>query len=502
MKRQIVKRQRRSQLATLAFRGILFEAVALSAWSCDPEPVDDNTESAQPQSVVQAADDSNAMQVPELLPVNGVGPAPGGRVDEAPGQVAFETPEAGGSDAGTVAFADSGAAPAAARWVGSWATGLQLTEPNNNPPNPGLANNTLRQNMFPTLSGERVRVRFSNEYGTVPVVVDAATIAHNEGGSQVEASSVASLLFDGNPGVTISVGEAVYSDAVEFQVEALQTLSVTTAFGNVAGGITGHPGSRTTSFLATGGAAVDDAAFPSVAQTDHWYIVSNIDVEREDNAGAIVVLGDSITDGRGSTTNENTRWPDFVARNLQRAREENAVSVLNMGIGGNSVLQGGLGPTAIARFDSQVLEQPGVRWVVVLEGVNDLGAIGARSSQQMADALIGAYDEFVDKSHAAGLLIYGATILPFAGSGYGQNANALEARNLINDWIANSGRFDATIDFTPAVSAPGNDQQLREEFVFQNDFLHLNPAGLEAMGDAVDLSLFQISMTSLAEVNR
>lgn len=395
---------------------------------------------------------------------------------------------AGQPDGGSPA--DAGTQALTPQWVGAWATGLQLTEPNNNPPNPGLANNTLRQNMFPTLSGERVRVRFSNEYGSVPVVIEAATIATSVSGSEVQADTIANMLFANASGVTIPVGEAVYSDPVRFEVQALQTLTVTTAFGNIAGGITGHPGSRTTSFLATGGDAVDEAVFPTGAQTDHWYIVSNIDVERDDGAGAMVILGDSITDGRGSVTNENTRWPDFVARNLQQENSENAVSVLNLGIGGNSVLQGGLGPTARERFDRQVLDQPGVRWVVVLEGVNDLGAIGGRSAQQMADNMISAYEEFIDKSHAAGLLIYGATILPFAGSGYGQNQSALDARNLINDWILSGGQFDATIDFTPAVATPGNDQQLLEAFIFQNDFLHLNPAGLEAMGNAVDLSLF------------
>ncbi len=417
-----------------------------------------------------------------------------GAVDESPATSMLEPPEPSAeADAGmeeevAVEQPEPALEP---RWVGSWASGQQLTEPNNNPPQPGLANNTLRQSMFPTLSGSRVRVRFSNEFGTAPVTLQSATIATSAGGSQVQGGSVVSLLFAGQPGVTIAPGEALYSDAAEFAVEALRPVSVTTAFGAIGADITGHPGSRTTSFIANGIAAVDGEAFASVAQTDHWYVVSNIDVERTDEAGAVVVLGDSITDGRGSVTNGNTRWPDFLARRLKASEEMANVSVLNLGIGGNAVLEGGLGPTARSRFDSQVLEQPGVRWVVVLDGVNDLGGIGTRGAQEMADAMVGAYEEFIDKSHAAGLLIYGATLLPFAGSGYAANQNALVARNLINDFILDSGRFDASIDFTPAVANPGDATRLRQEFLFENDFLHLNPAGLEAMGNAVELSLFR-----------
>ena len=373
-------------------------------------------------------------------------------------------------------------------WVGTWATSPQLTEQNNLPPQPGLANNTLRQIVYVSIGGSTLRVQFSNAFGTSPVTINAAHIALATSGSGIDPSTDVALTFDGEPSVTIPAGEEVFSDPFEFALLAQTKVAVTTHFGEMSNTVvTGHPGSRTTSYLQAGGDALSAESMPSAAMTDHWYILTGIDVMAPTTSRAVVILGDSITDGRGSTTNGNDRWPDALSRRLRENSPTAGVAVLNMGVGGNAVLSGGLGPTALARFDRDVLEQRGVRWVIVLEGVNDLGAA---NSEQVADQLIAAYQQFIDKAHGKDLLIYGVPILPFGKNTDYYNATREAARQKVNEWIRTSGEFDAVIDLDEAVRDPMNPQNLREDLDFQDDGLHLNPTGLQLMADSIDLSLF------------
>lgn len=373
-------------------------------------------------------------------------------------------------------------------WVGTWATSPQLTEQNNLPPQPGLANNTLRQIVYVSIGGSTLRVQFSNAFGTSPVTINAAHIALATSGSGIDPSTDVALTFDGEPSVTIPAGEEVFSDPFEFALMAQTKVAVTTHFGEMSNTVvTGHPGSRTTSYLQAGGDALSAESMPSAAMTDHWYILTGIDVMAPTTSRAVVILGDSITDGRGSTTNGNDRWPDALSRRLRENSPTAGVAVLNMGVGGNAVLSGGLGPTALARFDRDVLEQRGVRWVIVLEGVNDLGAA---NSEQVADQLIAAYQQFIDKAHGKDLLIYGVPILPFGKNTDYYNATREAARQKVNEWIRTSGEFDAVIDLDEAVRDPMNPQNLREDLDFQDDGLHLNPTGLQLMADSIDLSLF------------
>lgn len=423
-------------------------------------------------------------------PVTGQGGA-GGEV--TPGGLAGN---ASAEDPGAVDPGDPGAAGATGMeetpqtpetiWVGTWATGPQLTEPNNLPPAPGLVNNTLRQNVFPTLSGSRVRLHFSNEWGNAPVTFNRVRIARSMGGSTIDAASDRGLLFNGSESVTIPAGGVLVSDPIDFEVTALNSLAITIAFGSLpADNVTGHPGSRTTSFILPGDAATAPTMANAVT-TDHWYFITGIDVEAQTPAAAIVTLGDSITDGRGSTTNQNDRWPDNLARRLQANPETANIAVLNQGIGGNAVLQGGLGPTALERFERDVLEQRGVRWVIILEGVNDMGGT---TDVGVADRLIGAYEQMIDRAHERGLLVYGVPILPFGGSFY-DTPQALQARRTVNDWMRTSNRFDAVIELDTAVADPGNPERLLPAYD-SGDLLHLSPAGYRAMGDAIDFSLFQ-----------
>lgn len=371
------------------------------------------------------------------------------------------------------------------RWVGAWASGPQLTEPGNLPPAPGLAGSTLRQKVFTTLSGQRARLRLSNEWGEAPVTLEKVRLAAAGEAGAIDPSTERGLRFDGNERVTIAAGQARFSDPVEFPIRALSSLAISIHFGNTPRDVTGHPGSRTTSYLQSGDAARAQS-LPDAAMTDHWYFITGIDVEAPPASAAVVTLGDSITDGRGSTTNGNDRWPDNLARRLQANAATRGIAVLNQGIGGNAVVNGGLGPTALQRLERDVLDQRGVRWVIVLEGVND---IGGSSDRSVASRLIEAYQQIIAAAHARGLLVYGVPILPFGGSGYDSPEHEA-ARQLVNEWVRTSGRFDAVLPLDAAVADPQNPRQLLPAYD-TGDHLHLNAAGYRALAGAVDLALFE-----------
>lgn len=391
-----------------------------------------------------------------------------------------------GGNGGTPAAGSGGTTSNGAQtWLGVWAAAPQLTETSNNPPT-SLTGNTLRQLAYVSFGGSEVRLQLSNEFGDGPVTIDKAHIARSAGGSEIAPGTDTALTFDGSESVTIAQGQAVYSDAVGFEVPELTSVAITLQLGSVPSGITGHPGSRTTSYIAAGD-AVSSESLGSATTTDHWYYISRFEVMAPEAAGAIVCLGDSITDGRGSTTNGNDRWPDVLARRLRAHPGTPLVSVVNVGIGGNTVVSGGLGPTATSRFDRDVLGTANVKWVLVLEGVND---IGAGSYNADVSPITDAYQTFIDKARAAGVLAYGIPILPVKGNAYEAGE---PARLLINDWIRTSGAFDAWLPLDEAVASPSDPNMLREDFDHDtdNDHLHLNPAGAEALANAIDLTLFE-----------
>ncbi len=391
---------------------------------------------------------------------------------------------AGGSTvSGSAGTAGAGATDVS-RWVGTWATGPQLTEPANMPPSPGLSGNTLRQIVYTSIGGSRIRLRLSNEFGDAAVSFNSVHVATSVQGSTIAPTSDRTLTFSGVTAVSIPAGAATFSDPLDFTLAPLTKVAITTFFATAPANVTGHPGSRTTSYLQSGDATAA-ASLSAPATTDHWYYITGIDVAADTTTSAIVALGDSITDGRGSTTNGNDRWPDALSRRLQANASTVKVAVLNQGIGGNTVLTGGLGPTARARFARDVLGQRGAKWVIILEGVND---IGYASSAAVATDLIAAFDRLIIDAHAANLLVLGVPILPFGGSSY-DSALHETARQTVNTWIRTSGKFDAVLDLDAAVSDPAAPTKLLASYD-SGDHLHLSPAGYQKMADAIDLAQF------------
>jgi len=380
--------------------------------------------------------------------------------------------------------------PAAApqpHWLGTWASSQQLVEPRNMPPAP-LAGATLRQVIRVSLGGPRLRVTLSNVFGDGPLAVGAARIAHSmgAGSSAIDTASQRVLTFGGADSVTLAAGASIVSDPVDFDVAPLSSLAVTLRLGAVPAALTGHPGSRTTSYIKAG----DWVGAPEIAgaaTTEHWYVLANLDVAA--GGRAVVTLGNSITDGHGAGTNQDDRWPDDLARRLQADPRTARVAVLNAGIGGNCILRYCLGPSALSRLDRDVLDPPGVRWTIVLEGVNDVG--GTRSPEQadsVATAIIAADRQIVSRAHGRGLTVYGATITPFGGSFYDRPGHE-EARQKVNAWIRSPGAFDAVIDFDAAVRDPSDPRRMQPAFD-SGDHLHPGEAGYRAMADAIDLGLF------------
>lgn len=372
------------------------------------------------------------------------------------------------------------------QWVGTWAASPQLVEAYNMPPSPGLTNNTLRQIVRVSIGGEQIRIKLSNEYGNSPLEINSLHIAESIGSGVIKSKTGKTVTFGGSNSVTILPGQTVISDTLDYELPKMTNIAVTIYFGSTPTYLTGHPGSRTTSYICIGD-ALDVSGMFSAVTTDHWYIITGIDILTNDlNKAAVVCLGDSITDGRGSTTNKNDRWPDNLAARLQENKASSGIAVLNQGVGGNSVLFGGLGPTVIKRFDRDVLEQSGVRYLIILAGVNDIGAGNANFTT--AANLIKAYEIFIKKAHEKNIVVLGGTILPFGGSDYDSVLHE-KLRQTVNNWIKTGGKFDAVIDFDAALRDPEDPKKLFSAYD-SGDHLHPSAAGYKKMAEVIDLSLF------------
>jgi lysophospholipase L1-like esterase len=386
------------------------------------------------------------------------------------------------------AAAPAGGAPGpASAWVGTWATAVQLTEPHNLPPPPGLAAHTLRQVVRVSIGGDSLRVRFSNLFGDGPVTLNSAALAASAGGGRIETATLRPLTFGGRRMVRIPAGETALSDPVAFRLPPLSTVAVTVHFGDVPADVTGHPGSRTTSWIQPGDAVAAEDLGEAV-RVERWYFLTGIDVLARDEAAAVVTLGNSITDGRGSGTDRHNRWPDELARRLQADPATARVAVLNQGIGGNCVLRACLGPATMDRFERDVLDQPGARWLIVLHGVNDLGqAQGPAGAEAVARDLVAAYEQMIDQATTRGIRVYGATILPFGGSFY-DSPEREAARQRVNQWIRTDGRFHGVIDTDAALRDPSQPSRLRPD-ADTGDHLHPNEVGHRLIAEAVDAAL-------------
>lgn len=378
-------------------------------------------------------------------------------------------------------------------WVASWGSAQQRLVQSGHLPALPLTDNTVRQFIYTSIGGDEVRLQFSNEYGNGPLTLRAVHLALPTTAPSIDPSTDTAVTFSGAPDATLQPGEFLYSDPVAFALPETSTVAVSIHFGDVPSQITGHSGSRSTSYLTTGDAAAA-ATFDYPQSTNGagnpgqgWYFTARLEVMAPSTSGLVVAFGDSLTDGRGSTTNGNNRWPDVLSRRLRMNPETEGVAVINQGIGANGLVADGEGRTAgVDRFERDVLTQAGVRWAVLLMGVNDIGYAG-----QSADAVIDAYERVIDAAHDAGVKIYGVPLLPFAGwSQANANPSLLETRDTINQWIRTSGRFDAVIDLESAVANPRDPSRLRMDLLFEGDWLHLNAFGYMAMGNAVPLELF------------
>ncbi|KAL4962758.1 SGNH/GDSL hydrolase family protein [Aspergillus stella-maris] len=383
-------------------------------------------------------------------------------------------------------------------WVATWTAMPQEVESSNLPPQPfgGLdaeyqfQNATLRQTVRVSIGGDRFRIQLSNLFGKTELHITAASVALPvDGGAgigEVDTSTIQHLTFGGEASTIIMPDATRYTDLIHFPLKPLTNVAITlyTRDGQAGVNITGHPGSRTTSWV-TAGNKVDS---PSVAggNTTHWYFISAVDTLAPRDTVGLVILGDSITDGRGSDDNQNNRWPDFLAERLQKSHSTR-IAVNNEAAGGNAVLQGGLGPPLLQRYHRDALGQNGVKYVMIFEGVNDIGVSNPDNATQakLFNDLIKAYTRIIADCKDAGLVTIGATITPFGGSQYADPMRE-KTRLRVNDWISNYSPFDHTVDFSAFI---GVGDTLRPEFD-SGDQLHPNVAAYREMAERIDLGIF------------
>ncbi|MBI4520852.1 MAG: SGNH/GDSL hydrolase family protein [Gemmatimonadetes bacterium] len=400
------------------------------------------------------------------------------------------------------------------RWVGTWATALVARVPPPPPP-PGppaadpapqgrggrggrggapplnVSNQTLRQIVHTSIGGERVRVVFSNAFGTAPLPIGAAHIARREQDAALAPNTSRALTFGGQPGATIPPGAVVFSDPVDLSVPAMTDLAIDLYLPGSTESpspVTTHNGALQASYVSTAGNHAGVNAIPVATTTQAWFFLARVEVLAPASAGAVVVLGDSISDGTASTPNTNNRWPNHLARRLAEAKMQ--MGVLNLGIAGNRVLGDGAGVNALARFDRDVLAQTGVTHVVVMEGINDFG-IGGADGPSAAEVIAG-HQQLIARARAAGLRIYAGTLTPFEGTafpGYYSPENDGKRRTL-NEWIRTGKAYDGVIDFDAAVRDQMQPARLLPAYAAA-DNLHLNDAGYQAMARTVDLSMFR-----------
>jgi len=396
----------------------------------------------------------------------------------------------GGTGQGGTGLGGTGQGGDAEEWLPSWATSIQRTEESNLPP--PLAATTLRQFIWPTFSGSQIRLQLSNEKGSSPVVIERVHVARaGAAAGEIEPDTDTELLFSGVPQVTIPPNATIWSDPADFMLEELTKTAISIHFTSVPTEITGHPGSRSTSYIASGN-LVSEAALPGAQTRDRWYFIDTLEVMAPADAYAIAALGDSITDGYG-ILNDFARWPDFLTLALKNdATLSGRVAVLNFGMGANSLLAGnGFQDSGLVRFERDVLGRSKIRWLIVLHGVND---VGNQSDLALVDRVTAAYQEIAERGREAGILVYGSPLLPFKNHSYA-GGQALTIRSQINDWVRTSGAFDQVLDLAAAVADPADPEQLLA--AFSNDGLHPSRAGYEAMGNAVDLSLFRGTLFNL-----
>lgn len=373
-------------------------------------------------------------------------------------------------------------------WADGWAAAPDTA-------GPVLDAQTVRQIVRTSIGGSQLRVRLSNLFGSVPVTLGPVHVAQSAGAADTVPGSDHVLLFHGKPTVTIAKGESVLSDPLKMDVKPLQQLAVSIY---VPADTHNHPATIHNAGLATAyvtehGDATAAARFPREETSGSRFYLTDVEVAGPAPRHTLVAFGDSITDGVGSKQDANERWPDYLAARLQADPRLSSIAVADAGIGGNRILHDSYGPSALARFDRDALDKPGVRWVVLLEGINDIGGSGyawEAKDKISAQQLIDGMKTLIARAHARHVKIYGATLTPYGGSGWPYHSAAGEkTREQVNAWIRSSGAFDGVVDFDKAVRDPAAPKKMLAAYD-SGDHLHPNSAGYRAMAAAVDLKLF------------
>ncbi len=410
-----------------------------------------------------------------------------------------------------------------ARWVGTWATGpVSLPVPDRSAaqddPPPRINNQTVRQVVHTSIGGSRVRVLFTNQYGTQPLEVGAAHIALRESAGAIVASSGHELMFDGEKSVTIERGSTIVSDPVDLAVPPLGDLAVDLYLPGDTWATTSpatiHRRGLSTTYFSSSGDHTGVTELPVESTGQSWLFLSRVEVSTDTASGAGVTIGDSNTDGSSSSPSKNSRWPDFLSIRLVDTLGEAAPAVLNVAIAGNRVLShnGGMaaiqrrgrppdpdearpdpnaffGPSALSRFDRDVLLQPGVSHVIVLESINDVGFAFDNEWPSVED-LIAGHTALIQRAHARGLRIHGGTLMPFEGAvTFSETGEA--KRQAFNEWIRTRSAYDAVIDFDAAIRDPDHPTRILPAYD-PGDSIHCNDAGYRAMADAIDLAIFNV----------
>ena len=359
------------------------------------------------------------------------------------------------------------------KWTATWATAIEAPLAESDMPKTSMTGTTLRQVIHVSIGGEKLRLQLSNEKSVEPVEIKSVYIADTDGGKAIDAKTAKYLTFNGKRSVTIEPGKAVYSDVAQYKLKPLQRLSVTISYGQTPKKATTHRGSRTTSYLAAGEVA-PTADFAEVETFEHWYSIAALEVEAPVSTRCIACLGNSITDGRGTTTDAQNRWTDVLAEQLG-----GKVAVINLGIGGNCVITGGLSAPASERFERDILAQPGATDLIIFEGGDDNGGIqdDGSSTDRMRPKL---YRLFAQKAKEKGMRVYGGTIMPFKNSSFYTETHE-KARQAVNQWIRTTQDYDGCIDFDKATLDPANPEALQENL--QSDWLHPNADGYKVMGE-------------------
>jgi lysophospholipase L1-like esterase len=376
------------------------------------------------------------------------------------------------------------------RWVTAWGAAPSSS-------GPSLSSKTVRQIARLSIGGSHIRLRLSNLFGAGALSIGSVRVAVHAGGSAIQRETDRAVTFAARPGVTIPKGGDALSDPLEFPVRALAQLAVSIHVRDDAGTSTIHLTGLQTAHIASGDAAAA-TTFVKGETDDSRYFLTDIQVAAAAGVRTLVILGDSITDGVGSSDDRNARWPDMLVTRLQADPALASIAVVNAGMSGNRILNDGrapfIGPSSLSRFDRDVLGQPGVRFVILLQGSNDISAADMLPTPEdhvSAQQIIDGMKTLIARAHANGIKIFGATLLPREGVGKPfVNTDAGRAkRRAVNDWIRTSGAFDAVIDFDGVMTDPARPGYLRPAFD-SGDHLHPNDAGYAAMASAIDLRLF------------